>query len=512
VARRTLTDVAVSLSLANVCLTSIWSYLFSVGTWQSYWLKVSGLDFASVAANVVLLAALFFGAARLARASGRRGARVAAQVGFLLVLLVPANFVRQAVLSTPPVIAGVAIPQSVVLAAIALPLAALLLAGKLSRVAGVAYAFVLIVSPLVVMNLGRAAWIVARYDPTETLADAAPAPPLAAASSAAPRVVLLIFDELDANLVYSERPKGLTLPHFDRLRSGSVFSGNAFPPGTGTLVSIPGIIHGVPVSAAQPFGPAELRLTVDGRADELRFGAGRNLFADARGLGYNAALVGWYHPYCRIFGAAVTRCRWQSGIWYPRSDSPTLPELMRNQLAMLLPWGEREGFVRLHRWMEEEAAEAAADPSLGFVYLHLSMPHPPGIYDRESGRLTPFSLSSNGYLDNLVLADVVLGRIRAEMERAGIWDRTTFIVSSDHPLRSAEAVFGHGDPRIPFLVKVAGGSQSAEYAESVNTALLPDLIREVLRGRVRSADAVVRVLDSLRVARPDAALHRRAAR
>ena len=55
----------------------------------------------------------------------------------------------------------------------------------------------------------------------------------------------------------------------------------------------------------------------------------------------------------------------------------------------------------------KNAGELLRDQRIRFAFLHMPIPHPPGIYDR-----TTHQLSSHGdYLDNLVLADETLGAL-----------------------------------------------------------------------------------------------------
>ena len=69
--------------------------------------------------------------------------------------------------------------------------------------------------------------------------------------------------------------------------------------------------------------------------------------------------------------------------------------------------------------------------SISFVFLHLPVPHPPGIYDRKTN-----TLGVRGtYLDNLVLADKTLGGLLEAIQRTAEAPRTTVIISSDHSWR-----------------------------------------------------------------------------
>src|SRR5579862_5148821 len=73
------------------------------------------------------------------------------------------------------------------------------------------------------------------------------------------------------------------------------------------------------------------------------------------------------------------------------------------------------------------------DSSIRFVYVHLDVPHPPGIYDRHAHRFA----TDGSYLDNLALADVALGQMLDTLEKTPAWPRTTLIVCGDHSWRVA---------------------------------------------------------------------------
>ena len=72
------------------------------------------------------------------------------------------------------------------------------------------------------------------------------------------------------------------------------------------------------------------------------------------------------------------------------------------------------------------------DRRIRFVFLHMPVPHPPGIYDR-----TTHQLSDHGdYLDNLVLADDSLGSFMEILRSMPDFENTSVIVSSDHSWRT----------------------------------------------------------------------------
>ena len=72
-----------------------------------------------------------------------------------------------------------------------------------------------------------------RTDRTPEYADGPLAP--RAPQHSLPRVVWIVFDELDYRLSFPDRPSNLAMPHFDQLRAESIFAANAIPPANNTL-------------------------------------------------------------------------------------------------------------------------------------------------------------------------------------------------------------------------------------------------------------------------------------
>src|ERR1019366_8236240 len=97
--------------------------------------------------------------------------------------------------------------------------------------------------------------------------------------------------------------------------------------------------------------------------------------------------------------------------------------------------------------------------------------------------------------DSLALLDRTIGEIRRSMEKAGTWDTTTVLFTSDHPYREAMQLNGKSDPRIPYILKLASQKEGVEYAPQFNTVLTGDLLIAVLRGEVADAPSAAAWLD-----------------
>jgi arylsulfatase A-like enzyme len=113
--------------------------------------------------------------------------------------------------------------------------------------------------------------------------------------------------------------------------------------------------------------------------------------------------------------------------------------------------------------------------------IHWPVPHVPGIYDPARGELSQDG--SRSYLDNLALADRTLGEVRTLMERDELWRDTAVLVTADHSWRTAPEI----DRRVPFILRMPGGSAAIHYASTFNTALSAALVMDILEGRVNTA-------------------------
>jgi hypothetical protein len=287
------------------------------------------------------------------------------------------------------------------------------------------------------------------------------------------------------------------------------------------MLSLPSLINGRIVSDARPAGANELLVTYAGPGGPVPWSTQPTVFSRARDAGFNTALVGWWHPYCRVLGNSLTFCS-QSFAGYSEPGS-TLPVLLVDEFRRLvgafpvvgrLLLSERENEIRQARGMYvrtlQDAEKVAVDPAFGLVFIHWPVPHSPFIYSRSRN---DFALDGSGtYLDNLVLADRTLGEVRRAMESAGTWEDTTVLISSDHGLRPfiedllpawggrrLTAPHGGTDRRVPFIMKLPHQGQAVAYDAPFNTVLSCDLVLALLRGELSSTANVIQRMDQHRM-------------
>ena len=156
----------------------------------------------------------------------------------------------------------------------------------------------------------------------------------------------------------------------------------------------------------------------------------------------------------------------------------------------LLPFNMRRSHIARLREVIENAADLAADSSYALVLLHLPLPHSPWIWDRRTNQFRVTILGDDGYLDNLALADRVLGRMRDEMTRRGIWDATTLIVTADHPWRVKLNQGRSTDRRIPLMIKLPGMKQGEHIETPANSIVVSSLVPALIDAQIPDAAAL----------------------
>jgi hypothetical protein len=512
-------DLAIGLSVANLCFIEEWASILGSHSNQHPYFNKQPTMFVHVTAlgvDVVLLGVLVMLAVKAGRRVPHPGARTLLHGLLLAGLLIPLHSVARLAVAVgasqwssgfravTPALAVVGV----------LVVLGVLVSGRAERVVRLAGTAMLLLAPFAVLVFAQGIYGVYRHDlDREAFRPRVLAPPVESGRSG-PRVVWFVFDELDQRTTFVARPAGIGVPALEQLRDVAIFATEAFPPASRTMVSLPALITGQPLATARIAAADDLLLRPSGAATPAKWSRTPTVFSRARERGVNSALIGWYHPYCRILAPSLTRCAW----FEAPSGTVTIPEAMLDHAASVIargPFAEprvlrqkltwpsarkhREEHVARYAGVVEATRQALADPTLGLIFVHWPVPHKPPIYDRAARRISADlpqgSLDRQGYFDNLELADRAIAELRQSMERAGTWETTHLIVSSDHWWRDGKGFDGVTDRRVPFLLKLAGQRAGLSYGSSFNTVITAPLVLELLDGRLRDPEAVIMWLD-----------------
>jgi hypothetical protein len=343
-----------------------------------------------------------------------------------------------------------------------------------------------------------------RESPGFTRADLPPASP------GEPRIVWVLMDELSYDQVFEHRQPDVLLPNFDALARSSIVFSDIRPAGDFTEKVIPGLLLGRSLADLRMQENGLLSYRANSKGPWLPFDQNQTIFADAHANGWTTGLSGWYNPYCRLMPAVLDQCFWQFS--EPVSDDlsrflSSTQSVSQNVIAMmplrhsLSKWLRRpfpDGNAphrRDYAAVMQHGGAMVRDPHIRFVFIHLNVPHPAGIYNRAQQRMS----TKGTYLDNLVLADKSLGILWNAVASTPEAADTTFIVSSDHSWRTylwrgssawapedERATGGRFDPRPVLIVRLAGSDAGERITQPVSILFVHTILEGVLRGQIHS--------------------------
>jgi hypothetical protein len=489
-------DGIVALSLANVCLVSAWFPLLYDQD-KGYFNKavITRAELLALGTNVFGFALLAWLIMRLMSHISSRIPRTVSDLLLVALLILPIDFCRRMIFHVPEYRIVALVMRPIVWPAIASFLALLVWQHRIFR--RLAAVLLLIVSPLALMVMARIALLCLgierlRQHTTEPILQ-----PLIAVQTNQPRVVWAIFDETDERLAFDRRPPRVSLPEFDALRAVALCATNAFPPAGSTLLSIPALTLGRQVSDVVVKDASDVSMKFVDTGQNTSWRQEPSVFSSARQLGFNCAIVGWFHPYGRIFGRDVSYANWHPMQSFEPAPAQRFSSALVEQLSCLGgPFYARQLFADLCRASSDEAISVVTNSNYALVFLHLPPPHRPGVYLPDKDAFTCRGMDKvTGYFNNLALADRILGKMRKAMIETGQWDKTWFILSADHSWRQSTLYDNQRDLRVPFLVKAPAQNSTLTYSGQINTVLTRNLIMAILKGELHNEHDAVRWID-----------------
>jgi len=327
------------------------------------------------------------------------------------------------------------------------------------------------------------------------------------------RIIWIVLDELSYKQVYERRFPGLQLPAFDRLASQSTVFTHVVPAGIYTQEAVPTLMTGIPVNHIRSSVAGALSIHNASSNTWESFDPHNTVFQDALNGGYTTAIAGWYNPYCRILPQVLDHCFWTNHLALPHNlvaNTPLAYSLLDPipgalsvvcafaHMAMCPPSRDRNLHVQDYHDIFAAADTLLADPSVNFVFLHLPVPHPDGIYDRKAAT---FATAPTSYIDNLALADRYLNHLQQFLQQHNAWDSSTIVVMGDHSWRTkllwssspgwtsedqAASNGGQFDDRPAYIVKLPHQQQPERFDAPFAAVHTRALLDAILSNRIHS--------------------------
>jgi hypothetical protein len=330
------------------------------------------------------------------------------------------------------------------------------------------------------------------------MAESSLAAPSPARTSPQRRVIWIVFDELSYNQAFEHRFPGLAMPAFDRLRSQSFLFENVQPAGGYTDIVLPALFLGNKVEDIKSDADGRSIVRIAGKKGWSVLDPQATIFAEAQRQGWTTGVAGWWNPYCRMLAGVLDSCYWSTeetnGIFSAEKS------VLENAAAPVLSrvgWSHSPPVEEKHRTSLQQVMQQAkrliADQNIALAFIHLPVPHPPGIYDRRTGTLR----DRGTYIDNLALADRVLGELSAALDATPAAPETTLIVCSDHSWRvgmwkadanwspeEAAASQGKFDARPLLMIRLPQQTAPVAISRPFDQISLHSILRSLLKGEL----------------------------
>jgi hypothetical protein len=342
-----------------------------------------------------------------------------------------------------------------------------------------------------------------------------------------PKVVWIIFDELDYAALTTAGQNNTFLPDLEDLMDQSFVAHNAVSPHEYTTASIPALLTGTPFKSVETIASDDLLLHPADNSEPFTFRESKNIFAEVESRAGKSGIVGWYHPYPRIFKEKANYIFWSS-TKKPKCSlflelfecSSTIflhsllnipfaarffPSLWTTQVSFAIE--KKSSQLERNNFLSDKADQLVGNPKLDLLFFHFSIPHFSYIARTDlRGEET--------YFTSLGAVNDTFKKLRDNLQRAGQWDDTIVIVSSDHQWRFKKAEdFAYlpedqqqaalNDVRIPFIIKFAGQKNRTDYKQPFNTVITKDLVLKIFEGEIKNSEDLILWIDDLRVNKPD---------
>lgn len=346
-------------------------------------------------------------------------------------------------------------------------------------------------------------------------------------TSRTPSIIWIVLDEFDASVAFEHRPKSMKLPHIDQFRRQSISFRYASSPSGYTVTAVPSLLTGIPFTRVVRKEVSDLILATTEASREYSFRDTPNVIHWANGAGVPVSVVGWSHPYCRVFGDKLVQCAWYENAHMSSAQTwaVSVRELEFRDAVFAQMWQEGRG-MKIDPCIDHDVVDLASvgltnyrasirgivdDQRIqvrkflqsgvgGLRIFHLATPHPPGATEfTETISSTP-PKHGTAIAENYAIADSIFGEIRSILEDREEWDSSLVILTSDHGLRSfwqdwgclseedREVLQNRDEFHVPLMLKWPGGKEAVSVERPVSTMIIAPLVRAYLERRLQTSD------------------------
>ncbi len=312
------------------------------------------------------------------------------------------------------------------------------------------------------------------------------------------RVIWIIFDELDyGESLGAAAPWVMrTLPNLLKMQDRGASATRAFPPARDTQESVSALLMGTPPDGSVIDAVGGLHLNVK-NARTRSFTQANTVFAQIPGGPAAGAILGYYHPYCRIL-PSVGLCksyyfgdagRWFDGLLFFGESLDALLRWLPGVTAAI-PAFLLDLFDPMYRISDGEIRrlpEFLSQTDKSLVFIHLNVPHYPATYTQRVLALPPTAHDREAYEQNLLLTDRIVGEI-ASLLRPNPDQETLLILSSDHWHRINSL---NKTRPIPFIAWHVGETRGERITQPISTVNTSKLILDFLGGTVTTQADIV---------------------
>ena len=269
-----------ALSLANLCFLKVGFDLLSDRDRYYDKFPVATSILLALVVNLFGFALAFWLVMQLLRRVPSRLLHLPVHAAFLFLLLLPLDFVRIKFSNISDYQIFKFFQQPVVILSGVVLLALFLWRHRL--IAKIAAVVVGILSPLAFFQLAKIALVCLGVFPLQNCPPAPAPPPLNPVHAGQPRVVWIIFDEMDYRVTFEKPAPGFQFPEFERLRRESLSASGATAPADLTGMSMPALILGRRLSAVDANDTCDLTVTFADTGETTTWRRQPSVFSEAR--------------------------------------------------------------------------------------------------------------------------------------------------------------------------------------------------------------------------------------